>query len=147
MADRQDWLLLLLALRDASRALDPVRMQKGMFLLAQERNIPAHQRYNFEPYDYGPFSSQIYSDLEDLVLRGLVDEIPAPGYTWSQYKASEIGIDTARQILEDLPSGLVDDVQWLEALKRDVLSLDFRSLLHHVYESHPEFATKSVFRG
>ncbi|MGH7490032.1 MAG: hypothetical protein ACREMY_31160, partial [bacterium] len=51
-----DWLLLLLALKDAERPLDPVRLQKGLFLLAEEGGLSGAESYRFEPYDYGPFS-------------------------------------------------------------------------------------------
>ena len=147
MADKRDWLLILLALRDASRPLDPVRLQKGMFLLAQEREIPEHQRYSFRPYDYGPFSAEIYSDLDGLVSQGLVQQIPAPGYTWSRYMASTDGVSAAQEIVNELPTDLLADVQWLEELKSEVLSLDFQPLLRRVYEQHPEYAKNSVFRG
>jgi hypothetical protein len=45
----RDWLLLLLALRQAEEPLDPVRLQKGMFLLAQEGGLPPSDRYEFFP--------------------------------------------------------------------------------------------------
>jgi uncharacterized protein YwgA len=147
MAERRDWLLLLLALRDASQPLDPVRLQKGMFLLAQERELPQAQRYRFRPYDYGPFSSRIYSDLDDLVAAGFVERIPAPGYTWSRYRATEAGIAEAQRVLDRLPLARRADAVWLGELKRHVLALEFRALLHHVYGRHPEFAENSVFQG
>jgi uncharacterized protein len=147
MAHKRDWLLILLALRDSSRPLDPVRLQKGMFLLSQEREIPVDERYAFRPYDYGPFSSEIYSDLDELVSQGLVERILAPGYTWSRYRASADGVSTAQKILDELPADQLADVWWLEELKNEVLSLDFRSLLRRVYEQHPDYAANSVFRG
>jgi len=147
MAHRRDWLLLLLALRDATQPLDPVRLQKGMFLLSQERDLPASERYTFAAYDYGPFSRMIYMDISTLVEVGLVEESEVPGYTWRRYRATDEGIAAAQSVLDGLPESQRADVRWLADLKRDVLSLDFRRLLHHVYERHPDYAENSVFRG
>lgn len=36
--ERRDWLILLLSVGDA-RALDPIRVQKGMFLLSKEGGL------------------------------------------------------------------------------------------------------------
>lgn len=53
--DRSDWLLLLLdrAALEASGPdeLDPVRIQKGMFLLSERGS--ARGLYNFRAYDWG----------------------------------------------------------------------------------------------
>ncbi len=47
----KDWLLVFIADDEAGEGLDPVRLQKGMFLLAREAGLPARQRYRFIPYN------------------------------------------------------------------------------------------------
>ena len=69
MPERRDWLLLLVGLRTEGpdAALDPVRSQKGMFLLRQRGILDDTESYEFTPYHYGPYSFELRSDLEALV--------------------------------------------------------------------------------
>ena len=53
---RRDWLLLLVARHADARGLEPVRVQKALFLHAREGGVPARERYWFVPYNYGPMS-------------------------------------------------------------------------------------------
>jgi hypothetical protein len=47
-----------------------------MFLFAEETDVPAGEKYSFQPYNFGPMSSDIYTDLDELVARGLYDRYP-----------------------------------------------------------------------
>jgi hypothetical protein len=74
MSNRQDWLLV--ALTEAQNGhLSPVQVQKTLFLFSKgaRSSLPPDQFYTFVPYHYGPFSADIYHDLETLERRGLVD--------------------------------------------------------------------------
>lgn len=144
---RTDWLLLLLALRDSSEPLDPVRLQKGLFLLAQEGRLPHAESYEFVAYDYGPFSVEIYRDLDTLYEQGLVERIGVPGYTWSRYLPTAQGIDEAERLVGAMSASQRQRALLLQGLKRDVLRMSFRGLLEHVYSRHPEFRENSVFNG
>lgn len=140
----RDWLLLYVALKGAPQGLDPVRIQKGMFLFAQEADVPADEKYDFGPYHYGPMSSQIYTDVERLEADGLVRGEPLQGYTWKRYTASPAGIDVARNLLEDADAAAS---RKLFEIKQDVASKTFNALLRDVYERYPKYATRSVFSG
>ena len=142
----RDWLVLLLGIGDA-RALDPIRIQKGMFLLAQEGALRSEERYSFRAYDYGPFSSRIYSDLDDLVDEGYVIREAVPGYTWSRFRLSPTGLAEAHVLAARLSDRQRASVRFLARLKRDVLSLSFNKLLRHVYDQYPDYAKNSVFSG
>ena len=146
--EKQDWLLVLLALRDSSESLDPVRIQKGMFLLAQEGGLPEREQYSFRAYDYGPLSSEIYGDIEDLVAAGLIQTLSSAGYSWSRYRVTEEGLSTASTLLQRLPKESRPAVVHLAGIKQDVLQQrDFAGLLHYVYAKYPDYAKNSVFRG
>ena len=82
---RQDWLALFLAFEGAPDGLDPVRIQKGMFLFAMEAGVPEGQTYGFRPYNYGPMSRGIYDDLDRLVSEGTIEATPVEGQSWSRY--------------------------------------------------------------
>src|SRR5437773_8648050 len=66
---RRDWLLVALT-EAGDRGLSPVQIQKTMFLFKNgtDRVLDEDQFYDFRPYNYGPFDSQIYRDLEDLAM-------------------------------------------------------------------------------
>jgi uncharacterized protein YwgA len=144
---RFDWLLLLLALSDSSELLDPVRLQKGMFLLAQEQGLEADERYDFVPYDYGPFSVDMYRDLDRLYEMGLVERVGTPGYSWSRYQPTGTGMTQAQYLVDGMDPQQRNHAIYLQDLKRTVLSMNFRDLLRYVYSRYPEFSGKSVFKG
>lgn len=140
----RDRLLLFIALDGAPDGLDPVRLQKGMFLFAHDPVATANEKYEFVPYNYGPMSAQIYSDLETLTSEGLVEAVPVSGQSWARYIATERGLIEARELLGGEPSQ--EAARRLHEIKRDVASKTFSAVLEDVYERFPEYATNSVFR-
>jgi uncharacterized protein YwgA len=79
--DRRDWLLAAIA-QAGDRGLTPIQIQKILFLLKMEAATYVGDRfYHFEPYNYGPFSSAIYADVDILVASGFVAEKPAGRYS------------------------------------------------------------------
>jgi uncharacterized protein YwgA len=145
--ERRDWLLLLLGFKghEGQVALDPVRIQKGMFLLAQEGDLPEAERYDFTPYHYGPYSFDLRRDLEALEGEGLVKSEPAPGYSWRRYRLSAAGLMRARDVMRhEAPSA---EVVRTYQIKVRVTEQSFNELLRDVYAEHPDYATRSIFRG
>jgi uncharacterized protein YwgA len=144
---RHDWLLILCAYQGAPRGLDPVRVQKGMFLFARAGTRPARELYEFRPYDYGPMSPEIYKDLDSLVVEGLLEAHEVPGKRWSRYVVTERGRAAAAGKLKAL-AGVRDkaSAQQLYEIKRSIADVSFNELLERVYEEHPDMAVNSVFR-
>jgi uncharacterized protein len=142
---RSDWLLVYFALKGAPSGLDPVRIQKGMFLLSQEGGLPAEQTYDFRAYHYGPMSSAVYNDLEYLEATGLIEGTPVPGYSWQRYKATTRGVEEARTLLHEQADSAA--AHKLYEIKQDVASKNFNDLLRDVYARYPAYATQSVFTG
>ena len=140
-------LTLLAFLHGAGKEeLDPVRIMKGLFLVAQE--VPAEwlateDRYQFEPYNYGPYAPTIYDDLKVLTGLGYILPTQRPGITWSYYSLTAQG----QQVLEvgrgQLHQGLI---RYLDQVRQFVTRLSFRALLDAVYDRYPAFAVNSVFR-
>ena len=141
-----DWLLLLVAHDAPAAGLEPVRVQKALFLLAREGGLPRSERYWFLPYNYGPMSPRIYRDVDALVRRGLIERVPVPGYAWGRVRATAAG----RRRAEALAAAATDrERSALAALRRIralVVSLGFADLLATIYDRHPEYAVRSVFR-
>jgi hypothetical protein len=140
----RDRLLLFIALDGAPSGLDPIRLQKGMFLFAMEDESNPDEVYEFVPYHYGPMSTQIYRDLDHLVDRDLIEAMPVKGQSWARYSATEDGLIAARDLLHQEPSQAV--ARRLYEIKVDVSSHTYQEVLEDVYARFPKFASKSVFR-
>lgn len=137
-----DWLLLFIA--QVPRApIDPVRLQKGMFLLVQGGRLTAKERYRFEPYSYGPMSRALYRDLRLLEQARLVRSMPSE-HSWAPVTATTKGQREATRLRSDLVAVTAFDD--LARIRRLVDSMNFAELLEYVYERHPEYALRSVFR-
>lgn len=143
---RSDWLLLLLdraALEAAGPdELDPVRIQKGMFLLSKRG--PARDLYPFQPYDWGPFSSAIYADLASLTRQAYLTEERVPGRTWSTYRVTARGHQRA-----SAAAAHVGEIAtaWLRQAREFLTTRSFAELLREVYSLYPDYAVNSRFGG
>ena len=140
---RRDWLLLLIGLDPPPRGLEPVRIQKALFLLAREGGIPPRERYWFVPYNYGPMSPRVYRDVDALVRGGLLERLPVPGYAWGRIRATPRGRARASDLAAAARS---DALAKLRAIRDEVTALSFADLLETIYARYPEMASASVFR-
>jgi len=141
-----DWLLLFVAQRPAV-PLDPVRLQKGLFLLAASGAVPAPERFHFEPYSYGPMSRSLYRDARTLRAEGLLLGVRAPGRSWELLRPSDAGEARACLLRARARRRSPRAVEQLAAIRRLVDELSFAELLRLVYARHPEYAVNSVFLG
>lgn len=156
---RRDWLLAFLAVApagaaptmqpaEASPALDPIRVMKGLFLF-QNEDAPdvvsplPEGPYEFEAYAYGPFTAAIYHDLNELVTLGLLQSKPVFGRTYSRWSITERGAALAQAKVQEIAA---ERLRRLRHAKQIVLSKGFAELLRYVYERHPEYATESVVK-
>lgn len=138
--------ILLLFFLGAERELDPIRIMKGLFLFnmkARPHWLTPEARYIFKPYSYGPYSSQLNSDLAALSLKGYLTESQAPAQSWHYYKLTEQG---TRAALEHKTEIDPDALTYLHQLRDYVLRLSFSALLKAVYKMYPEYAVNSVFK-
>jgi uncharacterized protein YwgA len=142
----KDWLLVFIACEEAEEGLDPVRVQKGMFLVAREAGIPARQRYRFVPYNYGPMSRGVYRDVGLLADERLLDELPLPGYAWGRLVATEKGHARARELIAAEADLTPERLGALREIRRTVAATGFAELLRVIYARYPDYAVRSVFR-
>jgi uncharacterized protein YwgA len=139
----RDWLLLFIAAR-SDRPVDPVRLQKGLFLLAMRGVVPDAERYAFEAYSYGPMSRAIYRDARELRARGLVEAAEVGGQAWRTLRATPAGLARAAHLRAE--PGRAAALAEVGATRAEVDGLAFAELLARIYEAFPEFAVRSVFR-
>jgi len=142
---RQKTLLLFL---DSRKAINPVRVQKGMFLFAMktpELWLPREGRYDFEPRDYGAYSSAIRSDLNTLTEKDYIYTVQMlQGESWNWWMLTDKGFELLARFGDDIDHRAIE---YLQRLRKFVDGLSFTQLLSAVYKEYPEYAVNSVFRG
>ena len=152
---------------------DPVRgttrLEKLAFLAQEEMGFP--QLFKFEPYDFGPWSSDLVDSVEALTAAGLVsvvertltsryqegDEllfaegaVDGPGSSATtpnilrSYELSQKGLVAGPKLWASLSGG---ERSSLASLKRDFNRMPLSDLLKYVYERHAESASKSKIRA
>jgi uncharacterized phage-associated protein len=167
--DRQDILLLLLSALSGPSAKKPVagvtRLEKMMFLLQKETAFSGKDRihdFNFEPWKFGPFSREIYEDLDLLASLGLVEaevqELPSYAEYTEGGKLIESEdyepvvqkvfslTDRGRKVAERLKAGYFSERDWreMEKLRARFESVPLTRLIQYVYHKYPETTSKSV---
>lgn len=143
--------MALLDASDAGQIEGRTRLQKLVFLMEQELDeVPTasldDSDYNFIPYDYGPFSKELYDDLDSLEEAGLIEVEEEPmadgklkyvyhltekGQSWVQNQLTDSSADKAHSLAEGLASEY-----------NDMLLSD---LIDEVYAEYPEYAENSVW--
>jgi hypothetical protein len=139
------WELLLLFLgtgKAADRTLEPVRIMKGMFLLEMLEGLGKHS-YNFEPYDYGPFSVSLYNDLDLLEGKDLIQRVPRPGRNWSYVRVTDEGRSSAESLKKKAKP---KQLALISKVQDEVLDKTFADLLRYIYKKYPKYAGRSVFQ-
>jgi uncharacterized protein YwgA len=145
---RSDWLLLLLDRSvlgaNGPDELDPVRIQKGIFLLSERGPARGRGLYDFHAYDWGPFSSAIYADLASLTRQGYLAEATVLGRTWSTYQVTARGHERA---LAAAAQAGETATAWLRQAREFLTTRSFAQLLRDIYALYPDMAVNSRFGG
>ena len=142
--NKKDWTLLTIAAAEGKN-ITPVQLQKCLFLLGQNFGKRlGGDFYNFIPYDYGPFSSDIYSDVTKLQQEGLIRIEHIPGIRWVEYSATLTGMAQSEEFQKNAPQDIVkklkEIVQWAR-------SLSFEKLISEIYKEYPKYKVRSVFKN
>ena len=137
---REHWVLLAITAA-GGRPLSPVQLQKSLFVLGREMcEAVGDGFYNFRPYNYGPFDSDVYADAEMLASRGLVN-ISQP-WRWKEYAATPAGMREAEQVKGEAPPAATAYLAKIVAWAR---SLSFQDLVRAIYARYPDTRAKSIF--
>ena len=174
-------MLLLYAKGHLRQSCEPIRgrtrLMKMVFLFKKEvrgrfnlgKAIPEGALPKFTAYDYGPFSADVFADLEFLVDLGFVqvrpvgDPFPEEAQEYKYWQAGAAPEDdaTGPEVEEEFSltadgQGFVQEElepsltrkQWgvLEEFKARCTSASLRSLLRYIYAKYPEMTTKSKIR-
>ena len=137
LASRERVLIAIVAAAGDS-GLDRAQLQKSAFLVGEEfdEKLPS-DFYQFRPYMYGPFTQEVYSDVERL-CDGLVVETLTGERGRLSYRLAPDSGSGLRSLPEDLESGIKQIVEWVK-------SMSFKELVRAIYYLYPEQQLNSIF--
>jgi hypothetical protein len=145
LSHRAEIVLAALAAGGPDVNFAPVQVQKLFFLV--DRNIAADvggAQFNFEPYDYGPFDSSVYAELEQLRREGFVRIEATPWADRRRYFLTPAGHEHGAEVLGRLSTRAQD---YLARVTAWIRSLNFAQLVGAIYQQYPEMKENSVFRA
>lgn len=140
---RREQVTLMMLASANGRTFTPAQIQKALFLLSRETPelFSEGSSYNFRPYDYGPFDSTVYDDIEASVREGKAEIF---GGRVRLYRATAAGIEEGQQLLENLED---DDRAYVNKVSEFVRSKSFSDLVSSIYREYPDMKVNSIFVG
>lgn len=125
--------------------LTPIQIQKSLFLIGENlRSLIGPGFYTFEPHNYGPFSAEIYRDIDELCDEGFVSVRTVVGRDWNEYESTATGLEVASDIMSRIPAlaqkYITEIVNWTRRTP-------FNELLGAIYKAYPKYASRSVFKA
>ncbi len=179
--NRKDILLLLLFVQGASKKTgEPIvgrtRFMKLVYLFEKElmQKLGSFKGvkgkvHGFIPYYYGPFSKEVFEDIQflenvscineesgeessmaesselnffydDLIIDRIEKEEAEEDYTEPIFSLSEKGTEFAREMYEGISPS---ERKSLQDFKAKFNSLSLSALLHYVYSAYPKLAAES----
>lgn len=138
VASREQVLIAIIAAA-GDAGLGKVQLQKSAFLVGEEfeGRLPANY-YQFEPYLYGPFAQEVYSDAERLCDGPLVEMIVGKDGR-PIYRLSSDSDAWRSPLSNDLESGVQSAVEWVSSMS------SFDELVRAIYYLYPEQRAHSIF--
>jgi len=144
------------------------RLEKLMFLLYKQSSFKdvIGKDYKFDSYDYGPFSSEIFDDIEALKISGILHEETFMGeklesidfeenemnvnedisniLSMKKYKLTKKGFAISKILFDS-----INDKQKAEIIniKKKFNSIPITNLLTYVYNNYPDVTKKSVIKN
>ena len=163
-----DLLIVLLYANNQARIEGMTRLVKLLFLLVKEDSFREFEKeYEFEAYNYGPWSARTFSFLESIGEMGLVAVAEKP---FADYQ--EVADDFAEAEVSEIPElaekmvkifsltdrgikvgqvlyGRMADTerQKLESIKRRFNTMRLDELLRHVYSKYYSYTRKSKIKA
>lgn len=183
--DRKDVLLLLLYSPGRTESFnEPIvgrtRLVKMLFLFKAEglrhfrkgTELTEDTFYKFFPWNFGPFSRDVYDDLTFFLLRGFVEaepadeeSLPESAAEWEEwlrtsggsspeaevdpyheevFKLTDAGVNFSESLYTELSAS---QKRFVRQFKARLTAAPLRAILRYVYETYPEQADRSQIRG
>ncbi len=145
LTERQKYVLAVFAAAGDDVQFSPAQVQKLFFLLDKKISPSiGGQKFDFQPYDYGPFDRAVYEELDLLSRQGYIQIHQGSTPAGRRYMLTLTG---SRQGASAL-SGYVDRARnYMGEAARWVRSLSFAQLVGSIYNAYPEMKANSIFQG
>jgi hypothetical protein len=141
--DRNDLVLAALA-SVPDTDYQPVHMQKLFFLIDENcAGDIGGKKFNFAPYDFGPYDKTVYSAVEELAGRDLV-RIAGHRSRYRTYALTQEGFAKGKTLLKKLPA---DVRQYIRDVVKWLLRSDFDKIVQTIYKEYPGMKRNSVYRA
>lgn len=153
------------------------RLEKMLFLLKIDEgflsDVPNEDNFNFVPFKMGPWSQEVYDELDFLDSLGLIkknktgqtqeedvihsDEL-FDSLTLDKYQKNEAaffdkstetfalsgkGVEVAKKLWVKLDE---DEQKKIKMLKKKFNRMNLKQFLRYVYKKHPQYASKSEIK-
>ena len=138
VANRESVLIAIIAAA-GDDGLGRVQLQKSAFLVGEEfeGRLPDNF-YRFQPYMYGPFSHEIYADVERLSDGPMIETFLGDDGR-PLYRLARDATSWRYSLSDDLESGVKRVVGWVSRMS------SFDELVRAIYCLYPEQRENSVF--
>lgn len=182
--NRKDILLLLLYSPGRSESFnEPItgrtRLVKMIYLFKEEAlaqfkrgtEITDENFYKFFPWNFGPFSAEVYDDLTFFILRGFIESndaneeaLPESAEEWDkwssesdaelengevqeyfeeEFKLTEKGMKFSKDLFDVLSDS---QKKLIKEFKSRIINVPLRAILKYVYEKYPQMIEKSEIK-
>ncbi|WPQ64581.1 DUF4065 domain-containing protein [Chitinophaga sancti] len=182
--NRKDILLLLLYSPGSNTIINEsiigrTRLIKMLFLFKNEvwkkfksnTQLTEENMYSFFPWNYGPFSSEVYDDVTFFSLRGFIeinftsqeaivesveewnfyqekygqeDFEGVKEYQEEEFRLTDKGVDFTKDLYGSLSS---NQQEILKEFKSRITLMPLRALLRYVYKQYDDFTSNSVIKN
>jgi uncharacterized protein YwgA len=147
MIDRELLPLALLKANNGHEIEGRTRLQKMIFLIQQEADEEGLQlpgKYQYVPYDYGPFARGVYDDLDRLKAKNVIQEEQTEMADGTIKYNYTLGSE-AKKRLDEVPEEAQERVtEKAQEIKSEFNDMPLPDLIDYVYSRYPDFAQNSV---
>lgn len=126
------------------------RLQKMVFVIQQELDdrLREDQKYEFFPFDYGPFSKELAEDINEMIEAGLIDEDEEvyndEGDLKYEYTIESQGKSALAQERDsEIAQQVLETARRIKQRFNEDLSLP--EVIDEVYSEYPDYAEHSIY--
>lgn len=141
--EKKDFVLAILSSVKGAE-YTPVQVQKLFFIIDKKvSTLVGGPYFNFTPYHYGPFDSEVYDILRQLEEDKDAETLCSTSNV-RRYKLTVQGQEKGEIAINTLDKEASD---YIKNLSNWIRNLSFAELVSSVYKAFPDMKVNSVFRG
>ena len=131
------FLILLRNIRDDYSIKGRTKIQKIMFILKNEFDLP--HNFNYFLYTHGPYSIALQNEIDTLATLGLVNEtaMRAQNYLTYKYSLTRQGQEVAESIIGDLSNPATETIAKMTERARELDEERLEQVIETAYEYVP----------